>query len=89
MAVTKTKSAPPASPSREVLKLTSRLIRRRISQHLPAPREQSMPETDIELSIVVPFFNEERSVDALFDHLLPVLQGLNCEFEIIATLNID
>src|SRR5437764_1620606 len=46
MAVTKPKSALPASPSREVLKLTSRLIRRSISQHLPAPREalQSLTE---------------------------------------------
>src|SRR2546421_2276356 len=48
MAVTtrKMKSALPASPSREVLKLTSRLIRRTISQHLPDPREALHSLTD-------------------------------------------
>src|SRR5579862_2662982 len=41
MAVTtrKTKRMVSPSPSRAVLKLTSRLIRRTIAQHLPAPRE--------------------------------------------------
>jgi uncharacterized membrane protein len=48
MAVTtrKTKAMPSARPSRVVLKLASRLIRRKIAEHLPAPREalQSLTE---------------------------------------------
>lgn len=42
-----------------------------------------MSEGDIELSIVVPFFNEEDTVAVLFSSLLPILRGLGCEFEVI------
>jgi glycosyltransferase involved in cell wall biosynthesis len=35
------------------------------------------------LSVLTPMFNEEASVDALFDTLIPVLEGVTRDFEII------
>ena len=37
----------------------------------------------VELSIVVPFFNEEQNVDLFFARLLPVLERLGLTFEVI------
>jgi undecaprenyl-phosphate 4-deoxy-4-formamido-L-arabinose transferase len=36
-----------------------------------------------ELSIVVPFFNEEPNIDALFSRLLPALRALGRSFEVV------
>lgn len=36
-----------------------------------------------EISIVVPFYNEESNVRALFARLMPVMRGLNVPFEIV------
>jgi len=38
----------------------------------------------VELSVVVPFFNEERTIVAFFARLLPVLRGLGVRYEIVA-----
>jgi dolichol-phosphate mannosyltransferase len=46
----------------------------------PADAAPAAPE----LSVVVPVFNEEESLPALFDRLLPVLDGLGRPFEIVA-----
>lgn len=37
-----------------------------------------------EISVVIPFFNEEGNVRPLFDELLPVLGGLGRTFEVVA-----
>lgn len=36
------------------------------------------------LSVVIPFFNEEENVDPLFEELIPVLRGTSREFEVVA-----
>lgn len=41
------------------------------------------PSSPIDLSVVVPFYNEEHTADAFFRRLLPVLRGLSCRYEII------
>src|SRR5262245_13451551 len=38
----------------------------------------------VELSVVIPFFNEEGNVEALFAELVPVLDALGRPFEIVA-----
>lgn len=43
-----------------------------------------MSPAPVELSIVVPFFNEERAVAGFFARLLPVLGGLGLRYEIVA-----
>lgn len=35
------------------------------------------------LSVVIPFYNEGPNVDALFDRLVPVLDGLDIEWEVV------
>ena len=35
------------------------------------------------LSIVIPVFNEEEVLSSLFDALLPILSGLDCDYEIV------
>ncbi|MAB09400.1 glycosyltransferase family 2 protein [Hyphomonas sp.] len=37
-----------------------------------------------DLSIVLPIYNEAESLSSLFDQLLPVLDGMQCDYEIIA-----
>lgn len=43
-----------------------------------------MSPAPVELSVVVPFFNEERTIVAFFARLLPVLRGLGVRYEIVA-----
>jgi len=38
---------------------------------------------DIELSVVVPMYNEELNIDYLFERLVPVLDRLNLKYEIV------
>jgi glycosyltransferase involved in cell wall biosynthesis len=38
---------------------------------------------DVFLSVVIPFFNEEANVDALFARLLPSLRGMGRSFEVV------
>ncbi|NJK47046.1 glycosyltransferase family 2 protein [Candidatus Gracilibacteria bacterium] len=42
-----------------------------------------MPPNDVELSVVVPCYNEEPNLDYLFERLTAVLARLNLEYEII------
>lgn len=43
-----------------------------------------MTASPLELSVVVPFYNEERTVPALFARLRPVLRSLGARYEIVA-----
>src|ERR1700750_1765353 len=36
-----------------------------------------------ELSLVVPFYNEEEAVQLFFDRIMPVMQGLGLRYEIV------
>jgi glycosyltransferase involved in cell wall biosynthesis len=38
---------------------------------------------DVELSVVVPMYNEELNIDYLFERLVPVLDRLNMKYEIV------
>jgi glycosyltransferase involved in cell wall biosynthesis len=38
---------------------------------------------DVELSVVVPMYNEELNIDYLFERLVPVLDRLNLKYEIV------
>ncbi|MFT7487554.1 MAG: hypothetical protein ACI9F9_003415, partial [Candidatus Paceibacteria bacterium] len=51
---------------------------------LPKPREQreSAPLTALELSLVVPVFNEEQSLQALYDVILKVF-GARDQWELL------
>jgi dolichol-phosphate mannosyltransferase len=51
----------------------------------PAPAELAvLPQAaPIDLSIVVPVYDEEDSLAPLFERLLPVLQNLDCRYEIL------
>jgi glycosyltransferase involved in cell wall biosynthesis len=40
-------------------------------------------DIDIELSVVVPMYNEELNIDYLFERLVPVLDRLNMKYEIV------
>ncbi|NET33183.1 MAG: glycosyltransferase family 2 protein [Cyanothece sp. SIO1E1] len=40
-------------------------------------------ECDVELSVVIPIYNEEENLDYLFERLVSVLQSLNMSYEII------
>ncbi len=35
------------------------------------------------LSVIIPMYNEEESIEVLFDRLFPVLEGLNMPFEVV------
>ena len=37
------------------------------------------------ISLNIPIYNERNSIEPLYDQLVPVLEGLGCEFEIIIT----
>lgn len=39
--------------------------------------------TDLDVSVVIPFFNEEENIRPLYDRLIPVLRSLGKSFEII------
>jgi glycosyltransferase involved in cell wall biosynthesis len=45
---------------------------------------ESARSAPLQLSVVVPFFNEEPNVERLWEELLPVLQRLGRSFEVIA-----
>ncbi len=38
---------------------------------------------DVELSVIVPMFNEGETCDVFFDHTLPILNGITASFEIV------
>lgn len=38
---------------------------------------------DVELSVVVPIYNEEPNIDYLFERLIPVLDRLNLKYEVV------
>lgn len=40
--------------------------------------------SSVDLSVVLPIFNEEESLPILFDRLIPVLDAMNCRFEVLA-----
>lgn len=42
-----------------------------------------MTNEEIEISLIVPLFNEEMAVGLLFDTLIPVLERLRCSYEIV------
>ncbi|MDR2681681.1 MAG: glycosyltransferase family 2 protein [Holosporaceae bacterium] len=42
-----------------------------------------MSEKNIDLSLIVPFYNESDSVDVFFEKMMPVLQELDSSFEIV------
>lgn len=42
-----------------------------------------MLDPEIDLSVVVPFYNEEDGIDLFFNRVIPVLEGLSLRFEII------
>jgi len=50
---------------------------------MPAKRPSFPEEQKIEVSIVVPMFNEEGNLDYLFGRLEPILEQLQCRYEII------
>jgi len=37
----------------------------------------------VEVSVVIPVYNEEDGLQALFDRLYPAMDGLGCNYEII------
>jgi len=39
--------------------------------------------TSPELSVVVPFYNEEEGCPAFFAHLLPILEGITADYEVV------
>ena len=43
-----------------------------------------LPEPALDLSVVLPIYNERESLDALFDGLFTVLDGMDCAYEVIA-----
>lgn len=43
----------------------------------------SLPGRTVELSVVVPVYNEEAVLSALFDRLYPVLDGLGSSYEVV------
>lgn len=45
--------------------------------------DQGCPSKSIDLTILVPMFNEEDSLESFFERVLPVLDGLNRSFEIL------
>ncbi len=40
----------------------------------------------VKISVVVPFYNEEENIDALFQRLLAVLEALNTSYESFASM---
>ena len=42
-----------------------------------------MPHYDVDLSVVIPVYNEEANLDPLRQDLIPVLEGLGCSFEVV------
>lgn len=48
-----------------------------------APAIGAAPRSRIALSVVVPFYNEGANVEALFDRLVPVLDGIGLSWEVI------
>lgn len=50
---------------------------------MPTKRSSFPEELKIEVSIVVPMFNEEGTLDYLFGRLEPILEQLQCRYEII------
>lgn len=42
-----------------------------------------MPKSSVELSIVIPLYNEEKNIQQLFEHLESVLNRLNLSYEIV------
>jgi dolichol-phosphate mannosyltransferase len=50
---------------------------------MPAGETSVVPPRDLELSIVVPVFNEEESIPPLCEHLFSVLKRQPCSFEVI------
>ncbi len=49
------------------------------SEDVPSPRAAAAPM----LSVAVPFFNEEAAIQAFFDRILPVLEKITDNFEIV------
>ena len=45
--------------------------------------EERRSTDDMKVSIVVPFFNESEGVLSLFERLLPILESMDCQWEII------
>jgi len=45
----------------------------------------SLPEEAIDVSIVIPVYNEEEVLESLYKRLIPVMEGLNKSWEIIFT----
>ncbi|MBF2026601.1 MAG: glycosyltransferase family 2 protein [Oscillatoriales cyanobacterium C42_A2020_001] len=41
------------------------------------------PSRDVELSIIIPMYNEEANIDYLFERLLSILDGMNTTYEVI------
>lgn len=50
-----------------------------------APEPEATRRPGVELSVVIPVYNEEPNLPALFDRLYPVLDGLGVPFEVIFT----
>jgi glycosyltransferase involved in cell wall biosynthesis len=50
---------------------------------MPAKRSSFPEELKVEVSIVVSMFNEEENLDYLFGRLEPILEQLQCRYEII------
>jgi len=38
----------------------------------------------VKISVLIPIYNEEKNIPLLFEHLFKVLDGLSCEFEVVA-----
>jgi undecaprenyl-phosphate 4-deoxy-4-formamido-L-arabinose transferase len=50
-----------------------------------ATKETQAEKDTIDVSVVIPVYNEEASLDILFGRLLPVLEGLGKTYEVILT----
>ncbi len=47
------------------------------------PKNTNQSGDGPELSILIPMYNEAPGIDVLFDRLIPVLNGLKCNYEIV------
>lgn len=56
-----------------------------MSLSTPLNANQSDLSQDVYLSVVVPIYNEEESLDVLYNRLVPVLEGMDKSWELIFT----